>query len=197
MLIAKQTGGADFEPVSEGVHQAVCTRIYDLGTQFNEHFGTQAHKVMITWEITDEIIEIEGECAPRNISKEYTLSLHKKASLRSALEAWRSKKFTDRELDGFDLKRLIGANCQLQIIHVNKNGKTFANIAAIMALPKGSEKAEPDNGTYVYSQEDGVNIPEGTPEWIRKKIMDAEEWDTNRGTAQTADKEIDDEEIPF
>ena len=31
------------------------------------------------------------------------------------LEVWRNKKFTPDELDGFDLEKLVGAPCQIQV----------------------------------------------------------------------------------
>lgn len=201
-LEAKDSGGQDFEPLSENIHHAVCSRIYDLGTQHSEMFGTDSHKVLITWEVPGETIEIDGEDVPRIISKEYTLSLSKKSNLRPALEAWRGKKFSEKELQGFNVEKLVGANCQLQIVHVKKEDKTYGNIAAIMALPKGTEKITAFNGTHVYKIEDSNNFPDSTPEWIKKKIMNSKEWKSTELKGMSAESgngkdDIVDEEIPF
>lgn len=59
--------------------------VIDLGEQWSEAFQKTNHKVMITWEVTDESTTIDGEEKPRVISKEYTLSLSQKATLRSHL----------------------------------------------------------------------------------------------------------------
>ena len=48
--------------------------VIDLGEQWSEAFQKTNHKVMITWEVTDESTTIDGEEKPRVISKEYTLS---------------------------------------------------------------------------------------------------------------------------
>ncbi|MHA1379626.1 MAG: hypothetical protein ACTSRG_14730 [Candidatus Helarchaeota archaeon] len=45
------------------------------------------------------------------------MSLHAKATMRKFLESWRGKKFTKEELEGFDLQKILGKPCQLQIIH--------------------------------------------------------------------------------
>ncbi len=204
-LDARDSGGGDFEPIAEAVHHAICTRIYDLGTQHNQTYNKDEHKVRITWELPNEIIEIDGEDLPRNISRKYTLSLGKRAHLRKDLEAWRGTKFTEKELaDGFKLKKLLGQNCQLQIVHAKVTDdrgdeKTYANIAAIMALPKGTKKFNASNGTSVYEIEDGVNIPEDTPEWIKKEIMNSKEYKSMGETASRTNEQndIDDSEIPF
>ncbi len=204
-LDAKDSGGQDFEPLSENIHHAVCSRIYDLGTQVNTMFGGEDHKILITWEVPGETIEIDGEDVPRIISHEYTLSLHKKANLRRALEAWRGKKFSEGELEkGFKVEKLAGANCQLQIVHVKKDDKTYGNISAIMALPKGTKKLDAYNGTHVYKIEDGQNFPESTPEWIKKKILNSKELKSAelKGMGETASQaneqdDIDDDSIPF
>lgn len=207
-LEAKDSGGGDFEPLSENIHHAVCSRIYDLGTQANEKFGGEDHKILITWEVPGETIEIDGEDLPKIISREYTMSLHKKANLRHDLEAWRGTKFTETQLKGFNLEKLLGANCQLQIVHVEKGDKTYANIGAIMALPKGSKKLKMalNYEPVSYKVEDGDSFPENTPKWIKEKIMNSKELKTaelkGMGTdsndpSKSGSDDIADEDIPF
>jgi hypothetical protein len=43
------------------------------------------------------------------VQKRYTLSSHKKSTLRRDLEAWRGRPFTDSQADDFDIDMLIGA----------------------------------------------------------------------------------------
>ncbi len=204
-LEAKDSGGQDFEPLSEGIHHAVCSRIYDLGTQHSELFKTDAHKILITWEVPGETIEIDGEDVPRIISREYTLSLSKKSNLRPDLEAWRGKQFNEKELQGFNVEKLLGANCQLQIVHVKKEDKTYGNISAIMALPRGTKVLKPFNGAEAYKIENGLNFPSNTPEWIKKKIANSKESKSielggmsGENFSDTEGKDdVDDSQIPF
>ena len=181
-LIAKNTGGGNFEPISEGLHQAVCYSLYDLGTKYNERFEKSVHRILICWEIPGERIDIEkdGETKnlPRATSKEFTLSLHEKSLLRKTLESWRGKAFSEKELEGFDLTKLLGANCMIQIIHTKKENKTYANVQTIVQLPKEMVKKSPENPTrYFAFEEHGDVIPEGTPDWIKDKIKASDEWD--------------------
>ena len=109
-LIAKDSGGGNFTPVSPGMHLARCYRIVDMGTQTTEFAGQtkHLHKVMLQFEVHGEdedgkpLVTAKGE--PMSISKNFTLSLAEKATLRLDLQAWRGRPFTADELRGFELK---------------------------------------------------------------------------------------------
>lgn len=187
-LLAKKTGGADYEPVSQGMHQAVCYSLVDLGTHFNETFGKTNHKILIGWEIPNERIDVERDGAkvnlPRSISARYTLSLSDKATLRKVLESWRGKPFTEAELDGFDLTKLLGANCMIQVMHQKKGDKTYANVTTVVPLYKGMPKLEPENPIQYFAiEEHQCNIPESLPGWIKDIIKSSEEWHIMAGDA--------------
>ena len=72
------------------------------------------HIFIFMWELPGEEIEIEGEMKPRAISETYTNSLGEKANLRKMLENWRGRAFTQEEMDGFDLRNVLG----LSLIHI-------------------------------------------------------------------------------
>jgi hypothetical protein len=134
-IIASKSGEGDFELVPADSYAAVCYRVLDLGTQQTEFDGVikHAHKIMVSWELDCKM----ADGRPFSTHKRYTLSLHDKATLRHDLESWRGRPFTVEEEDGFDVAKLIGAPCLMQIIHNQKGGKTYANISSIMKLPKG------------------------------------------------------------
>jgi hypothetical protein len=179
-LMARDKGGGDYEPIPEDLHLAICYGIWDLGMQYNDHWHQTVHKVVIVWELPEVRGEFERDGKkvnlPRAISKQYRLSLHKKAGLRKDLESWRGKKFTDEELSkGFDLKKLLGVPCQIQVLHNKVEDKTYANVSAIIKAP-GGIKLLPENPITFFSFEDGVEIPPSTPEWITKLIKEAKEY---------------------
>jgi len=112
----------------EGLYQAVCVDVIDLGTMVTQ-WGDKP-KVRIVWQTEDEDPQTGRRYEVRGL---YTLSLSEKSNLRKHLESWRGRKFTSLELRGFDLENLIGANCQIQIVHaISDQGKTFANVQAIV-----------------------------------------------------------------
>jgi hypothetical protein len=140
MYLPKPSEGGNFTPPPAGTHPAICYRVIDLGTQSTVYNGErkQAHKVMLSWEITDPEIRME-DGRPFTISQRYTWSMHEKATLRKALESWRGQPFKDADFGdgGFNIKKLLGVGCLLSVLHAEKDGKVYANINAIMKLPKG------------------------------------------------------------
>jgi len=176
-IIAKAEMESKFEPISEGVHTAVCVGVIDLGLQYSEKYEKSSDKIMLQWELPNETyVTSDGEEKPRILSKEYTLSLGEKSNLRKDLQAWRGKAFTEEELKGFDLKNILGKACQIQIIHTERNGNTYANIASIMGLPKGMAVPKPVNGLiYIDLTEDNaLNLIDVLPSWIQDKIKSSE-----------------------
>ena len=174
----KDSGGQDWDPVPRGVYHAVCYAMIDLGTQYNEMYGNEQHKCWVSWELPEERMEYEGENRPRVISKFYTVSLHEKSNLRNDLESWRGKAFTVDELLGFDISKLLGANCQINVIHkTNKKGQTRAQVGSIMPLSRNMQKKQPENEKLYFSWEDhGHDLPENLPDGIKSMIMKCREW---------------------
>lgn len=204
-IIAKAETGSNFEPISEGVHTAVCIGIIDLGLQFSEKFDKSTEKIMIQWELPNETYTHDGEEKPRILSKEYTLSLGEKANLRKDLQAWRGKVFSDEELKGFDLKNILGKACQIQIIHAERNGNTYANIASIMGLPKGMPAPNPSNALMYLdlSEPSALELIKLIPEWIQDKIISSESYSSLIvNTSAPANDEdlftvVNDDDLPF
>ena len=198
-------GGQDFDPIEEGMHHAVCYAVYDLGTQRNDKFNKSERKIAVVWELPEQRIELERDGVTvelaRSKSKKYTLSLHKKANLRKDLESWRGQSFTEVELEGFDITKLLGINCMMQIIHEKKDDKTYANIASIVPLMKNMEKKKTENDVVFFSFQDHTAIPDGTPEWIIDMIKESPEWDTLvNGLSSVDDTKPpieDDDDVPF
>ena len=184
-LIARESGGGkDFDPIPEGVHIGRCYGVVDLGTHHNAKFDRTSRRVLIQWEIPSERIELERDGQtldlPRAISKAFTLSVNEKAALRKLVEAWIGRKLTATELAGFDVKNLLGKACQIQIVHAQSQDgtRTYANIGAVMALPKGAAAPEPENPPVYWAFEEGTVpvLPENLPGWIKEQIQESQEW---------------------
>ena len=132
--------GQEFQPAPPGLHQAVCCDAVDTGWQ--ETPWGKKHKIKLVWQIASR--NEKGERF--QVRATYTASLHEKARLRHDLESWRGRPFTKEELAEFDVEKLIGANCQLQLTHrVSSNDRTYANVQAIVPLAKGMPKMEVEN----------------------------------------------------
>jgi len=218
-LLAKDKGGTDYEPLNAGMHHAVCYGIVDLGTQpTNNPQFKPARKVAFLWEVPAERIQFEKDGVkkdlPRGISGIWTLSLSVKSKLKPMLESWRGRPFTSEELEGFDLRTVLGANCFLNVIHGQGKGanagKTYANVSSVNPLAKGMQRLKPENPMVFFSLDEcGKNIvvPESVPDWLKAKIMQSEECVNEQrhgGAPEPTEEEManvgsngPDEDIPF
>jgi hypothetical protein len=131
---------ANFIPAPMGLHRAVCVDVEDLGV-VDTRRGPK-HKVKITWQ--SEQLNHEGK--RYTIVNRYTASLHENAILRQHLINWRGKDFSSEELKSFDLEKLLGANCQINVVHnikeIDGESVTFANVTSIVPPPQGMERLE-------------------------------------------------------
>lgn len=188
---AKDAGG-DFELTPAGTHLAICYMVADLGYQ-ETSYGTKP-KIVIGWELPAELMT-DGR--PFGASQIYTLSLSEKANLRKDLEAWRGRPFTEAELDGFDVKNVLGKACTLTIVH-NKNGdKTYANIASVAGVMKGMNVPERTNDLLYFN----LDAPDKAtfsklPKWVQKKVEAAQDAPALATEGENDPPPFDDD-IPF
>jgi len=156
-LLAKSEGG-NFEKPSIGIARAVCVFVEDIGTHLKVFSGEQksSHQIIIGFELEEKLKE--GECAgkPFLMSKFYKFSLHEKSNLSKDLESWFSKKFTpEQRKDGFDIEKLIGINCQVNMVEIEKSDKSIdIAIGGIIPASKEGEKLVP--------------VVTSAPEWVSK-----------------------------
>lgn len=180
-IIAENKGGSDFEPIAAGTYAARCYSMVHIGTITEDYEGkpkTQ-NKIRLAWELPTEMKEFkegEGE-KPFFVSKDFTLSMHEKSSLRKYLEAWRGKAFTDDEAKSFDVTRLLGKECLVSIIHEVKKDKTYAKIASVSTLPKGMVCPAQINETFEFSwAEFDQQKFDSLPEWLQTKMKTSKEY---------------------
>ena len=171
-LLARQPEqGAKIEPISAGMHTAICYAVIDIGVHFSEVWQKEQHKILLIWETDEEMTTADGEKKPKAISKEFVLSLHEKSDLYKTLTSWRGKAFTPQELSGFDVGKVLGAPCLINIVSVAKNDKTYSNISSITPLMKGQTPPIPFNKQiYFEFTEENLDKINDLPQWIGDKI---------------------------
>ena len=214
-LTARDSGGGSFTPVAPGMHLARCYRIVDMGTQKTEFQGQAKHlqKVMLQFEVHGEddngkpLVTAKGE--PMSISKNFTLSLAEKATMRKDLQAWRGREFTPEELRGFELKNVLGAWAMITASKaVGNNGKEYTNIVSINPVPVAIKKAGMPEGfnklaMFVISNPD-MELFETFGNGLKEKITSSPEWRARSPAPQPAPgstgsgfDDMDDDSIPF
>jgi hypothetical protein len=208
-IMAKAKEESTFTPVSEGLHQAICSAVVDLGMQpGSQLYPNPKRQVYLRFDCIDEQVEFERDgvkvTGPARCGATYTLSLADKSKLRPLLESWRGKKFTQQELEGFDISKLLGVPCQVQILHNEKGDKLYANVQTIVPFPKNMEKPKPPEDAILYSPSEPDKATwERMPQWLQKKIQERlanteEELSKPKATPPSSRAETDfDDEIPF
>jgi len=200
-IIASGGGSSGFQEVKAGTYSARCIKVLDLGTQQSNFNGEISWKrqVLIIWEIPSELKE--GTTDPLTISKFYTLSLHEKSNLGIDLTSWRGRAFTEKEKQGFDITKLLGVPCMLNVITSDK-GKS--KVGSLMPLLKGTEIAEQITPSLSFAVDDYQNGKKEAfnqlSEGIRNIILRAKEFEgiekEDNGTESAGgDDDLDD--IPF
>lgn len=208
-FIASDAGGGNFKRVPSGVHIGRCYSIIDLGTQVTDgQFGLkEQHKIRIGWELFGEdddgkplTVDVDGKEMPMTISKSYTVSLHEKANLRKELAAWRGRDFTEEEAKAFDVSKLVGAYCMVNVTTSESNGKTYSNVAGLTPLPGALKNAKPqpvhDNIVFNLDEPDRALL-ETFHEKLRDAIKRSPEWAKANGKAPVSNAIQEDEEVPF
>jgi len=195
-LIAKNSGGGGgFTPVPPGMHLARCYRVIDLGTQNSTFLGvvTKKPKVMFQFEVHGEddvgnaIVTAKGE--PMSISKNFTLSLVEKATLRKDLQTWRGREFTQQELNGFELKNVLGVWAMISVIKAMGNdGNEYTNISAIMPVPLAIKRGGMPQGHNDLKEfsidEPDMELFSTFSNGLKEKIQKSPEWQA-RGNSNT------------
>jgi hypothetical protein len=183
-ITAKKSETFERELIEAGNYVARCYRMVEIGTCDEEFLGVkkQMHKVRIGWELPTElkIFNPEKGEQPCVIDKEYTLSLADKANLRKDLQSWRGKAFTDEEAEAFDITKLLGVSCMLNIIHVQGKKdptKTYQAIGSVSPMPKGLLCPPQVNETFVFDFENFDEIKFNTlPDFLKEQIAKTPEY---------------------
>ena len=98
------------------------------------------------------------------------------------------RKLTAEEAAGFNLTTLLGKPCQLQVIHVDSNGKTYANINNIVNLPDNMTVPKATQVTsFDLDASDARETIVMLPEWIQNKIKESSTWEEMEAKAAQED----------
>ena len=208
-FIASDSGnGGNFKRVPPGVYIGRCYSLVDLGTQTsNGQYGEKhQHKIRVAWELFGEdengqplTIDVDGKEMPMTISKSYTVSLHEKAGLRKDLSAWRGRDFTDEEAKAFDVSKLIGAYCMVNVTTSENNGKTYSNVGGLTPLPSALKNAKPApvHGHVLFNlDEPNMAVFATFHEKLQEVIKSSPEWKAISGESR-GEQWAEEEQIPF
>jgi hypothetical protein len=173
--------GKSSEPAPKGNHVARLYQIIHIGTNDFEYMGEtkSSDKLRLTFELCNErkAFKEGDEPRPWSVSREFGFSMHAKSKLRPFVEGMLGVPLFDKEADNFDFESLLGQECLLNVVHDEKNGSVYANIAGASPLPKGMDAPALANETKMID----VNTAsfeeiEALPGFIREKMQSSDEF---------------------
>jgi hypothetical protein len=184
MPILARNNSKPVELIPAGNYLARCYQMIEVGTITESVMGKNVThpKVRIGWELPTELKVFSQERGeqPLVISQEYTLSMNEKSSLRKMLASWRGKEFTEDEAKSFDITKLLGVGCMLNIIHKPKKSDPtsfYQTIAGITGVPKGMKVPAAINKLFVLSYDDfDEALFDSLPDFIKNVMRTSEEF---------------------
>ena len=193
----KGLGGGPLAPV--GNHIARCFQIVDLGTQDNPRYGNTSHKVRISWELCEQLHDFGRGAGkePFAVNMSVNFFVGKNSNFTKLLEGWKGGTFSDSELETFEMKRLVGKACMVNVVHVTKEDVDYANVASVSPIPAKWRDGVPamHNKPLYFDVDMGPNSAEfkALPEFLQKMIEKCHEW---RGSGSSLPPGSEDED-PF
>lgn len=168
------------ELIDAGTYLARCYMMVHIGTVIENISGASKtmNKVRIGWELPAKL----REGKPMTIAKDYTLSMADNATLRKMLVSWRTKDFTPDEVKRFDVTKLLGVPCMLNIIHKAKKTdatKKYEDVASVSPVMSGMTCPPAVNARVCFEWDNpNWDLLETLPDFIKDKMKTSAEFIT-------------------
>ena len=199
MGLTVSSSAGSYENLEPGRYQATCYKLIDAGTREESYQDgplRKRHIVYIYWEVTakQEVDDGKEHWVPISMtdgrlfsaSKKYTASLNENSALFKDLKSWRGRPFTDEDLAGFDLPKVLGVTAELEMEPQKDSDRV--KVEGVYKPEGGMKKAPTKNEIAqfdidVYAQEFTgesnaeskamCDIIEDMPPWMKEMIDDS------------------------
>jgi len=169
-MIDDNGSGESRPSIQPGVYDAVAYMIAELGTNMHSYMDEEPKKretIAIFWEIP-ELRDANDK--PATITHTYTRTFAgDNARLKKDCEKWRGKPFTPEELAGFDIEKVLGVSCQLNI-GFSSGGKP--KIEGVITSKGGPKRIPTVNETKVFVLKDYIREFTGESDAQSKLMCD-------------------------
>lgn len=197
---------AKIPPVEPGVYPAVCIGVVDLGEQELTFKGKTRYvnQVKIIFELPGELVEVDGEENPRQLSRNFTFSTSPKSALRQVISQWAGKAIKDDDFAEFDLFALLGRGGLLNVVH-SEDGQ-YANISGVTAMPKGIPAPKTTTAYIKFDTEEWTEEAfDALPEYLQEALKNSTQYRNRHLPEETVSVEAAaaqaaadaEEEVPF
>lgn len=146
-----------------GAFTGVAVGLIDIGTRDDPKFKKRERQAIIKFELPELTYDDNGTERRRTVNQFYPLKLTKGSKLRTHLTGWRGKEFTSEELDGFELRNILGTAC----VPIFGKNKTETKTVITDITKYRGQAIQPEHPLEYFSFEEF----EGTfPEWMTDGI---------------------------
>lgn len=160
-------------PLAEGTYLAVIIGVADIGDQYSAYYKKTSRKMVLTFDIPGETIEIDGELQTRQVSKTMTVSGGQTSNcyklITVLVPGLNPENFRD-----FDTDDLLGIHCMVSLT-VSEDGQ-YNNVDSAMRLPKGVPAVDSNKRPWSYSVEEGFDKLNQLPEWLQNRVKKSEQY---------------------
>ena len=185
MAIVKPSGNNDIAVLEEGTYGGVVVQVIGLGVHPKDDRSPEkgeADKILVTVELPDETIEVNGEHKPRWLSKVLNVSLFEMATLYKLIKAADPKADLTQP---YDTDNLLGKKVMIGT-GITSGGN--AKIVSYASVPKGMKISKSVNPLVAYDfYAHDQKIFNDLHDWIQSEIKDAMNYTPPKV----------DEEVPF
>ena len=199
-IVVKGKESVDIKPLEPGYYPAVCYGVVVTGTHYDMFRNGSKTEAIIFWELPTETFMVDGTEVRKTITETYTFSLTN-SNLAKMLEGWRGRPFTDEELAGFSLNKIIGVPCGLTIINKTSktSGKTFPKVQAVTTPAKGMMYAKDMSHEPLWFNicDDRFDLAliDDLPNWVADKVRASDEYSAKSYANKKVDEKFSDEEL--
>ncbi|MFL9908287.1 phage replication initiation protein, NGO0469 family [Paraburkholderia sp. RL17-337-BIB-A] len=180
MRISQFNNRAAFPLITAGQHPAICTGVVDLGTQTSVFDGKPSigRKLMKYFNVLDQVNPKTGR--PLSLAEMRSATMHPKGRLRREMESWIGPFPDQGAANDFDLKELVGRQCQLIIKHTDNPVAPRAVIEAILPPLSNviTSLAMNDDNMYFSLDKPDMYVFEQLPGRVQRMIEASPEWQT-------------------
>ena len=172
MIPPPSSGGSNIPPHPAGQFAVRCIDLIDLGLVERSYKGEKKvqHRIVLRFIAGETFEDEDGETQPLWVEDFFTWTCSEKGNLRKFLNSWRGRPFAEREMEEFNVAKLVGVPALIQVSHNIKPEKTYANIDSVMRLPNG------------------MDVPAAPTGYVRVKDRPPREEETNDVTQAANDK---------
>ncbi|MFL9914149.1 hypothetical protein PQR75_01820 [Paraburkholderia fungorum] len=177
MKISQFSNRSRFPLITAGQHPAICVGVADLGTQTSVFDGRPSigRKLMMFYSVLDQVDPKSGR--PLSLAGMRSATMHPMGRLRRDVEGWLGTFADQGAANDFDLKHLVGRQCQLIIKHTGNPVAPRALIAAVLPTLSNVITSQAVNDNLYFSLEKpDMNVFEQLPGRVQRMIEASPEW---------------------